>query len=369
MVGGGFTGLAAAAWLRLLAPEASVAVFEAARTGAGASGRTGGMALAESAAGDLPGLGDVLSGLVTILGRLGVECELAFGGAWEIAHEAASAEPPGARPAFRSPIEWNDAGPLRVVSEVPGGTLDPGMLAGHLARAAQRLGAQIFEQQPVLDISWRGGAELRLRGGRVRAGRVLLANSAWALERARVADVYTFLALAVATTPLTDTQLAAAGLAERKPFYTVDFPYLWGRVLENRALLCGAGILNAPEGGTLADIDVGAEGSARVFAEFRKRLRSLHPAFSALEFTHRWGGPIAFRSGWRPVFSLHPTSPRGILLGAYAGHGVALSVYLGMWAAEALLGRRKLPEWGRIGAPGEFRFEPPAWMTRRASTS
>ena len=51
VIGGGFTGLAAAAWLRLLAPEKSVAVLEAFRIGAGASGRTGGMALAETAAG------------------------------------------------------------------------------------------------------------------------------------------------------------------------------------------------------------------------------------------------------------------------------------------------------------------------------
>ncbi|HXM13820.1 MAG TPA: FAD-dependent oxidoreductase, partial [Candidatus Eremiobacteraceae bacterium] len=61
IIGGGFTGLAAAAWLRLLAPDKSVAVFEAARIGAGASGRTGGMVLAETAAGNQPGLGDVLA--------------------------------------------------------------------------------------------------------------------------------------------------------------------------------------------------------------------------------------------------------------------------------------------------------------------
>jgi glycine/D-amino acid oxidase-like deaminating enzyme len=66
IVGAGFTGLAAAAWLRRLAPEKSVAVFEADRIGAGASGRTGGMVLAETAAGDLPGLGDVLAGFKKI---------------------------------------------------------------------------------------------------------------------------------------------------------------------------------------------------------------------------------------------------------------------------------------------------------------
>jgi glycine/D-amino acid oxidase-like deaminating enzyme len=82
-----------------------------------------------------------------------------------------------------------------------------------------------------------------------------------------------------------------------------------------------------------------------------------------VEFTHRWGGPILFVDGMRPVFrwlprvacaskDLRATAnsraeeyPRALVLGAYAGHGVALSVYLGRWAAEALLGRREPPEW------------------------
>ncbi len=71
MWGPGFTGLAAASWLRLLAPEKSVAVFEAFEIGAGASGRTGGLVLTESAAGDLPGLGDVLSGFSRNSGNFG----------------------------------------------------------------------------------------------------------------------------------------------------------------------------------------------------------------------------------------------------------------------------------------------------------
>jgi len=38
VVGGGFTGLAAAAWLRLIAPDKSVALFESRSIGAGSSG-------------------------------------------------------------------------------------------------------------------------------------------------------------------------------------------------------------------------------------------------------------------------------------------------------------------------------------------
>jgi glycine/D-amino acid oxidase-like deaminating enzyme len=45
------------------------------------------------------------------------------------------------------------------------------------------------------------------------------------------------------------------------------------------------------------------------------------------------------------VFRRHSSSARALVLGAYSGHGVALSVYLGRWAAEVLLGRRELPAW------------------------
>src|ERR1700737_4145885 len=83
-VGGGFTGLAATAWLRHLEPNKRVALFEASRIGAGSSGHTGGMALSETAAGDLPGLGDVLAGFSGILREVQVHCDLELPGALEI---------------------------------------------------------------------------------------------------------------------------------------------------------------------------------------------------------------------------------------------------------------------------------------------
>ena len=138
IVGGGCTGLAAAAWLRHLAPVESVAVFEADRIGAGASGRTGGMALAESAAGDLPGLGNVLGGLERILAELDIDCDLSLAGAFEIGRGKGLAH---------SPIQWNDSGTLRVVKKVPGGTLDPGKLVAGLARAADERGTTIIESR------------------------------------------------------------------------------------------------------------------------------------------------------------------------------------------------------------------------------
>jgi glycine/D-amino acid oxidase-like deaminating enzyme len=366
IIGGGFTGLAAAAWLRALAPGKSVAVFEAVRIGAGASGRTGGMVLAETAAGNQPGLGDVLAGFRAVLQKLKVRCDLELSGAWEIARHA----PSGKTKHKPSPIAWNDSGTLKVVNEVPGGTLDPGKLVAGLARAAQRLGAQIHENHHVENVHWGVTPELHLattRGEKrkITATKILFASNAISLLQSGLAGMHPRLTLAVLTSPVSEKTLAAIGLAERKPFYTVDFPYLWGRVRQDRSIVWGAGLVQSPDADDLEKVDITAEESAAAFDRLEQRVLHLHPALEKIIFARRWGGPILFRDSWKPVFDWHPqsvasevtrkggasndeASRNAVVLGAYAGHGVALSSYLGTWAAEVLLGRRDLPKWSAL---------------------
>jgi gamma-glutamylputrescine oxidase len=349
IIGGGFTGLAAAAWLRLLAREKSVAVFEAARIGAGASGRTGGMALAETAAGDLPGLGDVLGGFQKILQKLEVACDLSLPGAWEIGRK-------GGLP--RSPIQWTDSGTLRVVKEVPGGTLDPGKLVGGLACAAEKRGAKIYEHAPVKQIQWGANSKIELAGkdGSARiiaAEKLLLATNAFPIGLGALNEgAHPRLTLAALTAPLAERDLQSAGLVARKPFYTADLPYLWGRVRHDSSIVWGAGLVSAPDEKSVEEADISGALAVEMFASLEKRVHGLHPAFRAVTFTHRWGGPILFRDDWRPVFDFHPECKNAIVLGAYAGHGVALSSYLAAWAGEVLLGKRALPQWGKIACQG-----------------
>src|SRR5467141_3721921 len=243
IVGGGFSGLSAAAWLRRLAPERSVLVLESASLGDGASGRTGGMALAETAAGNLPGLGDVLAGYKKILRAFRIDSRLTLPGVWEIGRFA---------PAKRSPISWSDSGELRVVRRVPGGTVDPGKVFAGLARAAESAGARIVEHAEVRALDFSNPLRLHVRRslrGRIhrkviRAGQVLLATNAASLElsslRAAAEPKLTF---ALATAPLSAAQLKAIGLSSRHPFYTVDFPYLWGRLLESNGVIFGSGLV------------------------------------------------------------------------------------------------------------------------------
>ncbi len=337
IVGGGFTGLSAAAWLRHLHPQRSVALFEAESIGAGASARTGGMTLAESAAGDLPGLGDVLNGFSKVLIALGIDCDLSLPGAWELGRDNARVD---------SPVDWTDSGKLRVVDEVPGGSADPGKLVSGLARAADRLGALILKDSRVEKIAFDDPLRLHVRKQEVRARQVLLATNAMSLELNSLANrAEPKFTLAVATAPLTDAQIEKLGLTSRRSFYTVDLPYLWGRLLSSNGVIFGSGLVHLRHWRDMDTLDIATGVPAELFASIEDRIRKLHPALHSVQFTHRWGGPILFANDWRPVFARHPKSAHAIVLGAYSGHGVALSVYLGSWAAEVMLGRRDLPNW------------------------
>jgi gamma-glutamylputrescine oxidase len=364
VVGGGFTGLSAAAWLGRLEPGKSVLVLEASALGEGASGRTGGLALEDTAAGPLPGLGDVLAGYKKMLGTLRIDSGLELPGVYELGRSD---------PAKDSPICWSDFGDLRVVRTVPGGAVDPGKVVAGLARAAEKAGARIIERAEVQAIECTNPPCLRVRRKvrgciqqeKIRASQILLAVNAFSLGLSGLrGSTQSKLTLAMATAPLSLSQLKTIGLSSRRPFYTVDLPYLWGRLLDSNGLVFGAGLVPAPA--TIASLfgkparerspdyaapnlyrfDVRKGEAAESFRWLEDRVRHLHPALESVRITHRWAGPILFTERMRPVFRRHPRSKNVMVLAGYNGHGVALSAYLGRWAAEVLLDCRSLPPWG-----------------------
>lgn len=85
--------------------------------------------------------------------------------------------------------------------------------------------------------------------------------------------------------------------------------------------------------------------SAKTLARLESRVRNMHAALKKIRVTHRWGGPILITKGLYPVFRHHAHHKNVLSLAGFSGHGVALSVYLGHWAAQSLLGQRPLPHW------------------------
>ncbi|MEE9606324.1 MAG: FAD-dependent oxidoreductase, partial [Myxococcota bacterium] len=154
VVGAGFTGLAAAC--ALARRGARVAVLEAGRVGEGASGRSGGIVLEDTAAGPLDGVEGCIPTLQKHLAETGIDCDLHLGGCFELAHRPPESAAPG-------PLRWRDGESALVVEErVPGGTLDPGALLSGLLRAALEAGATVHERTPVRSLELGGDALLEL---------------------------------------------------------------------------------------------------------------------------------------------------------------------------------------------------------------
>jgi gamma-glutamylputrescine oxidase len=338
VIGAGFTGLSAA--YHLARRGCRVVVLEAGRVGDGASGRTGGLALEGTANGPLPGVEACLAELAQLVDEANIACDLELGGCWEVAHGASR---PPAGLAWRDGDAW-----LGVAQRIAGGTVDPGKLVAGLARAAGAAGATILEHTAARGIE--AGAPLRiaLDGATLCAAHAVVALNGYTAELlALPVALRAPLTLGLCTTPVDEATLTALGWADRTPFYTLDLPYLWGRCAPGGRLIFGAGLLFA-RGEQVRRVALRHPEGTAMLAHLEARVRALHPALAGVGITSRWGGPIAFRAGGVPLLGALPAAPRVLVTGAYAGHGVALSVRVGRLLASAIADGAALPAWGAL---------------------
>lgn len=335
IVGAGFTGLATAFYVLRSNPELRVAVFEAQQVGAGASGRTGGLVLEDTAIGPLPGVENCIATLHDLVNSQGIACDLQLEGCWEIGRQHAHP---------LSPIEWEDHGTLQVVHMRPGGAFDPRKFLAGLADVVQRAGGQIFEHAPVMDLDVAQGGDVRLdvAGKGVHAARVVFATNAFCLSllglQDRAGGVHT---IAVATEPLADAVFDAIGWATRTPFYTLDQPYLWGRVTADGRAVMGGGLTGRED---MHNARVNTPEALQLFDSLERRIHRLRPALREVHITHRWMGPIGFTADNKPLITGRDDH-RVLIATGYRGHGVALSVRVGKLLAEVLTGAGQLPVW------------------------
>ena len=336
VVGAGFTGLATAHYVLQRSSSLRVAVFEAQQVGSGASGRTGGLVLEDTAVGPLPGVERCIATLQELVSTQNIACDLHVDGCWEIGRHGALA---------CSPIQWADHGTLQVVNVIPGGAFDPRKFLAGLAASVQRAGGEIFEHVPVtgLDMASRDSIRLEAGGKAVYAERVVFATNAFCLPLLGLQDwaggVHT---IAVATEPLADTVLDAIGWATRTPFYTLDLPYLWGRVTADGRAVIGAGLVGR---GDVENARVDSAEAGHLFDGLERRIRGLHPALHHVRITHRWMGPLCFTNDSKPLIASLDADGRVLMATGYHGHGVALSARVGKLLAEALAGEADLPAW------------------------
>ncbi|WP_417741440.1 NAD(P)/FAD-dependent oxidoreductase [Salipiger sp.] len=352
VIGGGFSGSSAA--IQAARSGASVALLEARSIGHGGSGRNVGLAnaglwlkpdeilaeLGEDAGRALIArLGAAPDMVYGIIEREEISCEATRNGTLHCAHAPSGMEDLRARfrqgNAHGAPLQLLDAEEAQervgsasvhgALFDPRAGTVQPLSYCRGLARAAQRAGAQIFEDSPVTAIARDGdGWRVTCNGQTVQAGALLMATNAYHAPLSG--------AQPPAYTPVHFGQFATAPMpAEARERILARGEGCWDTALvmssfrtdrAGRIILGAMGNLDGPGGGIHA-------GWAR------RKLRQLFPELADLPFEYSWCGRIAMTSDHIP--KIVALGPNALSCFGYSGRGIGPGTVFGTAAAEALL--------------------------------
>ncbi|MEX0404518.1 FAD-binding oxidoreductase [Aquibium sp. LZ166] len=377
IVGGGFTGLSAAA--HLAKSGVDVVLIEAHRFGDGASGRNGGQL----------GTGQ-RAGAEEMEAEYGFERAKAL---FDLAEEAKAnllefAETNGIEIDFR-PGHLNVTHKKRELPEFEehaeamtvrfgyphlsimdsaetaervgstqyvGGVRDTG--TGHIhplklvvgtARVAAAAGAKLFENTKSTGITSNGGKiRVGTASGSITADKCLIATNAYGadLEPVSAAHIMPIGSFIGATVPLgDDSPVLPGGESASDSRFVVRY---FRKSPDGRLLFGGREIYAVDDPKDIA-------------IHIRRQIAEIYPALKDVEITHAWGGYVGITLPRKPF--VREVMPNVISAGGYSGHGVMLSNFTGKLYAEAVAGNRdrlKLIEDLKIPPfPGGRRFRAP----------
>jgi glycine/D-amino acid oxidase-like deaminating enzyme len=365
IVGAGFTGLWTAYYLARAEPGLRIAVCEAEAAGFGASGRNGGWcsALFPKSSSSLAAFSDRDGALsqhramresVHEVGRVvseeGIDAHFARGGTISLARSPAQlvrarAEVEEARSWGRGEDELRlldeaDAREVLDAFSVLAATYTPDCAAIHplrlargLADAVVRLGAELFEQTPVLSI---GPGRLVTPGGVVRADTVVRATEGYTVTlpglQRRLVPIYS---LVIATEPLGPDLWDRIGLRRRETFTDQRHLLVYGqRTADDRIVFGGRG---APYHFG-SRIRPGFDRDERVFGRLREALVELLPALAGTRITHTWGGCLGVPRDWCASVGLDRGTGQA-WAGGYVGDGVSTTNLAGRTLRDLILER------------------------------
>jgi glycine/D-amino acid oxidase-like deaminating enzyme len=381
VIGGGITGVAAALWLAR--QGADVALLEARRIAAGASGRNGGFLLggtSESYAATAEHYGRETArrvwaytvanrqrarDLVAELEAEGWPCGYRQGGSLLIAatekeraeHMASHAllredgwqvdllDRDGLPPILRGSYQ----GALYFPSD---GEIQPARFVRGLAARARAAGARFHEQTPVTAVTATpDGFAISAADTTLRARTLLLATNAWLPDLGAGLGAQW---LTQAISPTRGQMLSTAPLEARLfecPCYA-DEGYQYWRQLADGRLAVGGWRNRSFESEDAAD-ETPHEAVQSHLDRFLGE--TLHLPELAVE--HRWAGIMAFSADGLPLIGALPGIPGGYVAGGYTGHGNAYALHAAWIVAERIAGRQ--PADADLFDPGRFAATPP----------
>lgn len=354
IVGAGLTGLSTAVELLELDPDRRIAVIEADRVAAGASGRGTGLlgprigpalSVARRRYGD-----DVARAAYTwsvsavrhvcaLVERHQIACDLTPGRQLIVA--------PGDKEAEEQRLEAETARALGLDIELvpgyalpplaarytsglryaPAATLDPAALTGQLARIGEQRGLTIFEHSPVRDIRLGLLATVTTDDGAVVADHVVIATNGFSSPCSPAAVVGVRVQAGV-TEKLPDATLTALASLTEEPLIGHGELSPYFRLTSDGRLVVGGGAVRRGPYGPAAPLP----------GRLRAAVASLSPLLAGVALEATWAGPIGVTRDGLPVVGRHPGDPNAYYAGGCNGHGLAACVYTGARLARLIAG-------------------------------
>jgi len=368
VLGGGFTGLSAAYYIRSISPHKRVAVFEAKGCGNGASGRNGAMVLTKTedrymnfSSSPLidKKIYDLTAENVQKLSKLsaatGIDYELETNGALQMlltSDDAKTAKAYVEQARFLGmPVEFWDQSQLVKATgtevyeagffDPGGGQVHPMKLVHVFKAAAEQAGAEVYENTAIDGIV--EGPEHLLHtasGHAVKAKSLVVATNAFTSKlgffRNAILPVREYVAV---TPPLSEQKLTEIGWHKRVPFHDSRTEVFYLGLTKDNRIHIGGGSPSYSFNAGADNADGDASTTAIHFAQLQRELVRIYPALSGINFEIGWDGIVDWTLDGSP--SVGCTGKyKNIFYGlGYSGHGVNLTSVFGRIIADLEAGR------------------------------
>ena len=385
IIGGGFTGLSSAYFLKKEDPGLNIVLLEKEVIGFGASGRNGGFSMtlmAENAmelvkfAGSMKAakkahlyMRDAVDHVDNMVNKYNLKCDYEKNGLMVMAlnpyHVKKMKEYVKTYRELGSDCEYleRDEVKKRFNTDAFYGAyydkhcaiLNPAKLCREMKRVVQDMGVRIFESTPVNSWDENEMVKVHTPGGIVSAKTLVLATNAYSTKidknyARKGLPVFTYIAL---TEALTDKQYDSIGWKGREGIETsLSFINYFRMTADNRIAMGGGEALYFYKDNLDHDKDEHA------FKIVERDLLHFFPQLKGIKFTHKWGGPVFMNPDWIPSFGKYGKHKNILYSMAYSGHGVSTANYSGKLISDMYFGREdQLSEFFFRDYKTRFKFE------------
>ena len=368
VIGGGYTGLSVGYHLKQINPGIDVRIIESDVCGYGASGRNGGFSMTlfgltkgitkfrfndEKAKSAHQYMEEAVDYLHDVITQNNIDCDYERSGYLLVGTSPAQLK--RIEHDFKIMGKWGLGGVERWGRdrlsaefetdfykegwfEPRCGIVNPARLARGMKDLAEKNGAVIYEQSPVIKFGKKAtsGFIVHTEKGEIESEYLVFATNAYSIlfPELKNLQIPAFTHIVISE-PLTQKQYDSIGWKCRTGIEDARDLIHYYRLTKDNRIVMGGGDVSFGYGG-----DLNRDLNDRIFGLLETHVPEIFPQLKGIQFTHRWGGPVSITLDMAPVIGYLGGDRKAIFSLGCIGHGVSLTTLNGKTIAELITGRQ-----------------------------